>query len=196
MARPASVRQTDGMDWSVSAFRRAGFSGFVQFEDLPSADLPRLPGVYLVVREGQGLPTFLDSSPAGWFKGRNPTAERAKLDRAWIPDVPVVYIGKAGSLRTRLDQYRRHGAGELVGHWGGRYIWQLDAAAPLLVGWKETPELDPECVEAALIEEFIRDFGALPFANLKRGRPAATSGCEPGPVDRFLDMLRGPLPSA
>ena len=103
----------------------------------------------------------------------------------------MVYIGKAGSLRSRLDQYRRHGAGERVGHWGGRYIWQLDAAAPLLVAWKETPGLDPECAEAALIEEFIRDFGALPFANLKHSRPASTRGCDQDSIDRFLDTLRG-----
>jgi hypothetical protein len=185
------MRQTDGMDWSISTFRRAGFSGFIPFDDLPSAEVPARPGVYVVFREGDDSPAFFESSPAGWFKGRNPTAEMTKLSGAWITEVALVYIGKAGSLRKRLDQYRRHGAGEPVGHWGGRYIWQINSAASLQVAWKETPELDPECAEAALIEEFIADFGALPFANLKRGRPAATSGCDPESVTDFLGAFRG-----
>jgi hypothetical protein len=185
------MRQNDGMDWSVSTFRSVGFSGFVLFNDLPTAEVPARPGVYVVFCEGNDSPTFFESSPAGWFKGRNPTADMNKLAGAWIAEVPVVYIGKAGSLRMRLDQYRRHGAGEPVGHWGGRYIWQIDSAASLRVAWKETPELDPECAEAALIEAFITDFGALPFANLKRGRPAATSGCDLESLDDFLGALRG-----
>jgi hypothetical protein len=162
----------------------------------PDGQASARPGVYVVYRESDDSPAFFESSPAGWFKGRNPTAEMTKLAGAWITEVAVVYIGKAGSLRKRLDQYRRHGAGEPVGHWGGRYIWQIDSAESLQVAWKETPELDPECVEAALIEEFIADFGALPFANLKRGRPAATSGCAPKSLDDFLGALRGSPSSA
>jgi hypothetical protein len=31
-----------------------------------------------------------------------------------------------------------HGRGELAGHWGGRYIWQLSDSADLIAAWKVT----------------------------------------------------------
>ena len=47
-----------------------------------------------------------------------------RLRANWIDDAAVVYLGKADDLRTGLTTYRRHGAGQPVGHWGGRFIWQ------------------------------------------------------------------------
>ncbi|MGH4002426.1 MAG: hypothetical protein ACRDTJ_33735, partial [Pseudonocardiaceae bacterium] len=103
------------MDWSRDALVKRGFTGFVPFAELPSADVPRGPGVYVVWRPLSVEPTFVETSLAGWFKGRDPSVSVDELRSAWAPDVEMVYIGKAGNLRRRLNEYRRHGAGQRVG---------------------------------------------------------------------------------
>jgi hypothetical protein len=49
---------------------------------------------------------------------------------------------------------------------GGRHIWQLANSGNLLVCWKVTLHDVLRTVEKALIEEFERVYGKLPFANL------------------------------
>ncbi|MEU4317185.1 hypothetical protein AB0F85_02200 [Nocardia fluminea] len=151
-------------------FALDGFGGFVPFSELPDADVPAEPGVYVVVRPTETAPVFLSASPAGWFKGKDPTLPVAELQAAWVPGEPVLYIGKAAAgrsrkrgLRKRLDEYRRHGAGQPVGHWGGRMIWQLADSVELVVGWRTTDAA--RTTEKSMIVDFVKLYGKRPFAN-------------------------------
>lgn len=148
-----------------------GFGGYKSFASLRAAafvGVPRGGGVYIIVRRATDDPVFLTESCGGHFKGRNPAVACELLAAKWVPDTPIVYIGKATSLFTRLRQYADFGAGKPIGHWGGRYIWQLADRDELLVAWKECePGLTPEKAEADLVGEFKRAFGGLlPFANI------------------------------
>ena len=130
--------------------------------------IPALPGAYVVYRPTVESPTVVHPSPAGWFNGEDPTVSEARLRSEWIEGAQVVYIGKADVLRRRLTQFGQFGAGEPVGHRGGRLIWQLADADELLVAWHEIT-----WAEAARDYErrLLRAFGGQhdgrrPFANL------------------------------
>lgn len=152
------------MDFSRSGLEKAGFRGFVSLARLEPTAVPTHGGVYAVIREGDDDPVLLADSVGGHFKGKNPTVERSVLERKWVAGCTVVYIGKATSLRSRLRQYRDFGCGKPVGHWGGRYIWQLEDCSDLLVAWRS--EVEPRDAERALLADFTARYGRLPFANI------------------------------
>jgi hypothetical protein len=109
---------TDAVDLS-------GFAGWVPFSQLPDTDVPAGPGVYVVVRPSAEPPSFLDVSPAGHFKGVDPTVAIAELEAQWVPGAHIVYIGKANlgasgrrGLSHRLAEFRKYGAGVPIGHRG------------------------------------------------------------------------------
>jgi hypothetical protein len=160
--------------WSREALSEGGFVGFVPFSALPASAVPTDPGVYAVLRISDAPPTFVETSPAGRFKGKDPSVSVDVLASRWVDGPEVLYIGKAtpGSagrrgLQKRLDEYRRFGAGEPVNHVGGRYVWQLADADDLLVAWNATHE-DAATVESRMLRDFVERYGVLPFGNLRR----------------------------
>ena len=121
MTRPLAVRDhyerrlARAIEWGFTTTMTgpvdlSGFTGWVPFALLPTAGVPTEPGVYVVVRPSDEPPRFLDVSPAGHFKGKDPTVAVAELAALWVPGERVVYIGKANlggdgkrHLRKRLD---------------------------------------------------------------------------------------------
>jgi hypothetical protein len=143
-----------------------GFTGWVTFDALMDADpCPKVGGVYVVARADDFMPYFLDRSCGGWFKDRDPTVSLSVLEANWVPDAEVVYIGKANNIGRRLREFTKFGAGQRIGHWGGRLIWQLGESSRLLVAWKPTPGIDPLAHEALLLAQFRAEYGKSPFAN-------------------------------
>jgi hypothetical protein len=153
-----------------------GFEGFKTMGELMDgarAQVPAQKGVYVVLRESESSPQFLSEGTGGHFKGQNPNVPISELKGNWVEGTPIVYIGKAGgtgssaTLNKRLGQYLRFGQGANIGHWGGRYIWQLADSRDLVVCWKTLTDDDPREVEHQMIAEFkAAHAGKRPFANL------------------------------
>lgn len=143
-----------------------GFEGWVTFDALRSTDpCPEVGGVYVVARDDASAPTFMTKSCGGWFKDRDPTVSLDELQANWVEGAEIVYIGKANNIRRRLKEFAKFGAGQKIGHWGGRLIWQLEESSRLLIAWKPTPDIDPLVYEAQLLAKFRAEYGKPPFAN-------------------------------
>jgi hypothetical protein len=154
-----------------AALEAVGFVGWQTWDQLRADDLAHVsggPAVYVVYRGDLGDPEFLTRNPGGRFKGQDPTVAVDVLQAKWVPGAEVVYIGKADDAGRRLKQFARFGAGEPVGHWGGRYIWQLADSGELLVGWHAISwEETARDYEKRLLTRFSElHRGARPFANL------------------------------
>lgn len=163
------------MDFNnVDDLKSNGFAGFknIQYLYRDSSVIPKVRGVYLVLRNTLDSPEFLHPGCGGFFKGRDPNVDEEILQQNWVEGSKVVYIGKAGSLtgkatlNSRIRQYLRFGQGNNVGHYGGRLIWQIKNHNDLVFCWKKTPNHDPRVVEKMLISNFAENFGVRPFANL------------------------------
>lgn len=154
---------------------KIGFEGFISISLLLKNEnlIPKSKGVYMILYPTENRPKFKFVGSGGHFKGRDPNVAVEILDNNWIKDEPIIYIGKAGStfgsgtLHSRLKQYLNFGKGLPVGHWGGRYIWQLDFPEDLIICWKQTPNQDPSIIEKYLIQKFKEGYNQRPFANLR-----------------------------
>jgi hypothetical protein len=158
---------------SIAELKNIGFKGFISVEKIiESYDvLPKQKGVYILIHSAEN-PNFQAIGTGGDFKQREPNVSIDELKKNWVKDSPIIYIGKAGSengsatLHSRLKQYFNFGQGKAVGHWGGRYIWQLEQSYNTIVCWLETPDIDPRIVEAEMIKQFVKKYSKRPFANL------------------------------
>lgn len=163
------------VDFSEADLRARGFEGFKRFRDLDLSQVPREPGVYAVLRDLYSNHEVLPASVGGWFKGKDPSGQAAELKPRLGCHSETLYIGKADAgtrgargLRKRITEFARFGSGEAVGHWGGRYIWQLSDSQDLLIAWLQVQDRSAQEVESELFEEFFQKYGQLPFANLRR----------------------------
>lgn len=154
----------------IEELNDAGFTGFISVSELREGGLKMIPdfsGVYMVLRVSDVAPKFLATGSGGRFKGKDPNVPVEELKANWVEETPVLYIGKATSLRKRISQYLRFGQGKPVGHWGGRYIWQLADATQLLFCWMPV-DGNADAVETDMICSFRERYGSRPFANLTK----------------------------
>lgn len=159
----------------INDLKKLEFNTFVTigslFED--KSIIPKNGDIYMILYPSQFAPKYRTVGSGGHFKGKNPNVSLQELQSNWIDNSPIIYIGKTGSdtgsatLYSRLKQYFDFGQGKPVGHWGGRYIWQLSLAEELIVCWKATSDHEPSTVESHLIEKFVEYYRKKPFANLR-----------------------------
>ena len=90
--------------------------------------LPKESGVYVVLRFAPGMPDFLVDNPMAWGRARAVSYPVQDLEKRWLKESPVVYIGVAAGAGG-LDQRIRQFAGRNSSHSGGRSIWQLADSA-------------------------------------------------------------------
>ena len=161
----------------IEELKAEGWQGFKNIAQLKSSvsEIPKTMGVYMVLRFSTEVPHYINPGTGGFFKGNDPNVPIEELQSEWNANSPIMYIGKAGSsdkkatLNSRLSQSMKFGCGNKIGHWGGRYIWQLSDADQLVVCWLPTTK-EPEGVEFLLLREFqLHHGGKLPFANISRG---------------------------
>ena len=147
--------------------------GFNNWIPLLGADrstaLPRLPGVYSVSYDEARPKTWPNESCGGWYKQRDPAVDPTRLDLEWVDGTDIVYLGRTDrTLAKRIGEFARFGSGQPVGHWGGRLIWQLPRPELVMIGWLALDAGLAVERESALLAEFFRTFGRLPFANLRK----------------------------
>ncbi len=164
-----------GIDPGSRAFlEQQGFEGFLlvgQLRHDRCEELPNLPGVYALLRETLEKPEFMARSNAAEYRGENPTRPIDELTERWVPGAQVLFFGRAcgpgvrSLIKQRVKRYMRFGQGRVVGHWDGRFAWQLRDHSSLRIAWKTMENGDPAIYEVDLLRRFSQHYGTPPFAN-------------------------------
>lgn len=111
--------------------------------------------------------------------GRRPSAVelRARVAAFWLPDEPILYIGLATSLRSRVRGFYRTPIGARRPHSGGWFVKTLANLDDLYVHFARTPAFD--AAEIAMHDAFVAAVSTAsqarladterpwPFANLE-----------------------------
>lgn len=162
---------------TIEGLRIEGFEGFATVRALREdrcSTVPEDRGVYMTLTQSGFVPRFLTTSPAGHFKGEDPTVSVPELQENWVRGAIIINIAKAGgpgivaTLKSRIKQYLAFGRGVRAGHRGGRYVWQIEDSERLTICWKPTPNEVPREVKKTLISSFADFYGKFPFANGQR----------------------------
>jgi len=158
---------------SIQSLKANGFQGFQRIGELfvSCQDIPDEVGVYFVIHDNDDIPEFMVRGSGGILKESDPNVSIIELERNWVGETKVIYIGQTGnSLRKRISSYMKFGQGEPVRHYGGRYIWQIKNHEDLLVCWKSLNgnRANPKQVESDLLRIFVEGYSCLPFSNLKK----------------------------
>jgi hypothetical protein len=153
-----------------------GYSGFVTLDSLRSPrgsqrkSIPHLPGTYVVLRASDVQPQFVVEPRGGKSAAHCDHAAVGQLLVAWIPGASLVYVGEGGDLRDRIALLIRYGQGTTDGHCGGAWIWRLRDCWHLEIAYRmAATKAEAASDEAHLLGEFAERYGALPFANRRRG---------------------------
>ncbi|MEO7866694.1 MAG: hypothetical protein ABIU54_03550 [Candidatus Eisenbacteria bacterium] len=157
---------------SRESLEAAGFVGFTAAVTVQLDRCERVPverGVYVVLRDPEYPVQFRAKSPAGHYRGVDPTLPVEILSKRWIEGATVLYIGVAPGtgvralLQQRIKRTVRFGGGADIAHPGGAALWQLEGSMQLRFAWKVLQE-DPRPFAAALLAEFVARHGRAPFA--------------------------------
>ncbi len=161
-----------GVTETRASLEAAGFVGFSAVATLQLDRCERVPierGVYVVVRDPSHPLGFRAKSPAGPYRGVDPTRSLEALTERWVEGASVMYIGVApgSGVRALLQQCIkrtvRFGGGAAIAHPGGAALWQLEGSTQLRFAWKVV-DGDPRPLAETLIAEFVARHGRGPFA--------------------------------
>jgi hypothetical protein len=113
------------------------------------------------------------------------------LERKWVPEQKSTTSEGAVTCVAGSRTTQAFGAGNQIGHWGGRYIWQLADSRQFRMAWKGcSNDQPPADLEATLVARFKQTHGHLPFANISdpgSGGPAVVTGGGKEHVRQSLD---------
>lgn len=78
--------------------KKDGFEGFQTIEELwkSKKGIPKSKGVYFVLYLSQNHPVYNETGSGGFFKGKNPNVPVDILEKKWVNETLVIYIGRGG----------------------------------------------------------------------------------------------------
>ena len=88
------------MEFTRTALSASGFMGFVPFAELPTADVPEGPRVYVVLRTGVSPADLFTDEPCWLVQEKTPTVALEFLEAAWGDKVSVLTEEKRALARA------------------------------------------------------------------------------------------------